>query len=265
MDKNRLSIYVSSPDSYADVLDVFLQGYRKYWPDCPYEFILTTNTKQYDGINCICNNMTCDTWVERTLAAIPAVKSKYILLMCDDLIISDNVINQDVERVLDFMDDHNIKYCRLKPFSQGDDCECNLLKWINKKTPYAINLQIAIIRMDFFREILGDGTQSAWGLENKFLKESALAPDENFEDIITVCKPIIPFIHGVYKGKWIKGSVKAIRKSGIEISTKRDFVPFATEVKMNLIEVIQNNCSPNTRVLMKKIMKLLGMKFNTDL
>lgn len=55
MDK-RLSIYVSSPDSYSDVLAVFLKGYRRYWSDCPYEFILTTNTKSYEGITCICNN-----------------------------------------------------------------------------------------------------------------------------------------------------------------------------------------------------------------
>ena len=34
MDK-RLSIYVSSPDSYSDVLAVFLKGYRRYWSDCP--------------------------------------------------------------------------------------------------------------------------------------------------------------------------------------------------------------------------------------
>ena len=47
MDK-RLSIYVSSPDSYSDVLAVFLKGYRRYWSDCPYEFILTTNTKSYE-------------------------------------------------------------------------------------------------------------------------------------------------------------------------------------------------------------------------
>ena len=59
MDK-RLSIYVSSPDSYSDVLAVFLKGYRRYWSDCPYEFILTTNTKSYEGITCICNNKQND-------------------------------------------------------------------------------------------------------------------------------------------------------------------------------------------------------------
>ena len=88
MDK-RLSIYVSSPDSYSDVLAVFLKGYRRYWSDCPYEFILTTNTKSYEGITCICNNKQNDTWVERTIAALPVIKSKYVMLMCDDIILSE--------------------------------------------------------------------------------------------------------------------------------------------------------------------------------
>lgn len=264
MKNNRLSIYVSSPDSYADVFEVFYKGFIKFWADCPYEFVLTTNTQTYKGINCICNNKLGDTWIERTLSAISAIKSKYILLMCDDLIICDNVKNQDVELVLDYMDNHNVKYCRLNPIQYGDDCECNLLKKVNKKTPYAINLQIAIIRIDFFKEMLGDGSLSAWDLENKYLKESAMAQNENFEDVVTVCKPIIPFIHGVYKGKWSKGAVKAIRKRGIEITTKRDFVPYATEVKRKIIGTIQYNCSPRTRVFLKKVMKVLGMKFSTE-
>ena len=107
MDK-RLSIYVSSPDSYSDVLAVFLKGYRRYWSDCPYEFILTTNTKSYEGITCICNNKQNDTWVERTIAALPVIKSKYVMLMCDDIILSDNVDNSLIERLLDYMDSHEI-------------------------------------------------------------------------------------------------------------------------------------------------------------
>jgi len=114
MDK-RLSIYVSSPDSYSDVLAVFLKGYRRYWSDCPYEFILTTNTKSYEGITCICNNKQNDTWVERTIAALPVIKSKYVMLMCDDIILSDNVDNSLIERLLDYMDSHEIRYCNLGP------------------------------------------------------------------------------------------------------------------------------------------------------
>ena len=155
MDK-RLSIYVSSPDSYSDVLAVFLKGYRRYWSDCPYEFILTTNTKSYEGITCICNNKQNDTWVERTIAALPVIKSKYVMLMCDDIILSDNVDNSLIERLLDYMDSHEIRYCNLGPTPKGSKIKSfPLLRSVNKQIPYAINLQFGIFRKDLFVELLG--------------------------------------------------------------------------------------------------------------
>ena len=142
MDK-RLSIYVSSPDSYSDVLAVFLKGYRRYWSDCPYEFILTTNTKSYEGITCICNNKQNDTWVERTIAALPVIKSKYVMLMCDDIILSDNVDNSLIEQLLDYMDSHEIRYCNLGPTPKGSKIKSfPLLRSVNKQIPYAINLYL---------------------------------------------------------------------------------------------------------------------------
>ena len=175
---NRLSIYVSSPDSYADVFSVFLEGYRKYWPDCPYEFILTTNTKEYEGIHCICNGEVADSWVSRTIAALPKIKSKYILMMCDDLIISDAVDKDKIECILDFMDNHNIKFCRLNPLNIGEKIsELPILRKISKQTPYAINLQIGIFNKDFFSELLGDGEKSAWDIERMINSEATFCAD----------------------------------------------------------------------------------------
>ena len=175
MDK-RLSIYVSSPDSYSDVLAVFLKGYRRYWSDCPYEFILTTNTKSYEGITCICNNKQNDTWVERTIAALPVIKSKYVMLMCDDIILSDNVDNSLIERLLDYMDSHEIRYCNLGPTPKGSKIKSfPLLRSVNKQIPYAINLQFGIFRKDLFVELLGDGSLSAWDIENSINEQAAVA------------------------------------------------------------------------------------------
>ena len=181
MDK-RLSIYVSSPDSYSDVLAVFLKGYRRYWSDCPYEFILTTNTKSYEGITCICNNKQNDTWVERTIAALPVIKSKYVMLMCDDIILSDNVDNSLIERLLDYMDSHEIRYCNLGPTPKGSKIKSfPLLRSVNKQIPYAINLQFGIFRKDLFVELLGDGSLSAWDIENSINEQAAVAPSEDYK------------------------------------------------------------------------------------
>lgn len=265
MKDNRLSIYVSSPDSYADVFGIFLKGFHKYWSDCPYEFILTTNTNSYEGITCICNNKQEDTWVERTLAALPNIKTKYVLLMCDDIIISDKVNNAIIEQLLDYMDSNDIRYCRLGPLPIGSKIESfPLLRKVNKQTPYAINLQIGVFRKDLFIELLGDGSLSAWDIENSINEQAAVAGDEDFKDVLAASNYIVPYIHGVYKGKWIRKAVSDLTKKGLYNSSGRPLVSFTQDVRICVTHWIQWKVKPTHRRKVKNLLSKLGMKFVTE-
>ncbi len=87
------------------------------------------------------------------------------MLMCDDIILSDNVDNSLIERLLDYMDSHEIRYCNLGPTPKGSKIKSfPLLRSVNKQIPYAINLQFGIFRKDLFVELLGDGSLSAWDI-----------------------------------------------------------------------------------------------------
>ena len=263
MDK-RLSIYVSSPDSYSDVLAVFLKGYRRYWSDCPYEFILTTNTKSYEGITCICNNKQNDTWVERTLAALPVIKSKYVMLMCDDIILSDNVDNSLIEQLLDYMDSHEIRYCNLGPTPKGSKIKSfPLLRSVNKQIPYAINLQFGIFRKDLFVELLGDGSLSAWDIENSINEQAAVAPSEDYKDVVAVSEYVLPYIHGVYKGKWIRHAVENLSRLSLYIDSGRGVVPLSQQIKIDMTNWLQWKISPKQRRALKNVLSRVGMKFAT--
>lgn len=265
MNSKRLSIYVSSPDSYSDVFAVFLNGYQRYWRNCPYEFILTTNTKTYEGIHCFCNNKQGDSWVERTLNVLPSITSKYILLLCDDIIICDYINNEEIEDILNYMDNNNIRFCRLKPYAfNGPKTSSSLLLRINKQTPYAVNIQIGIFRKDYFEELLGDGSLSAWDIEDCINQKAAQAENEFYDDVVVVSKEIIPHIHGVMKGGWIRTSVKKLRKKHLCGDLERSFIPWSVEFKYNLIRFISPKISLGTRRLFKKIaMKFLGVHFTT--
>lgn len=262
---NRLTIYVSSPDSYADVFDVFLKGFRKYWNDCPYDFIFTTNTYSYDGITCICNHQPGDSWVERTIAALPQIKSKYILLMCDDIIINKKVNNHDIERILDYMDNHEIRFCRMSPIRKGERIpELPILNAVNKRQPYAINLQIGIFRKDLFVELLGDGTENAWEIENWINKDAACAKDELFMDVVTVNQAVIPFVHGVMKGLWIRSAIRFIQEEFPDYVFSRAGQSIKDEIKVWLMGMFGSRLSPKSRVLMKRCLRCLGVRFVTD-
>lgn len=261
MDK-RLSIYVSSPDSYSDVLEVYLRCFKKYWNDCPYEFILTTNSRNYEGVTCICNNKPGDTWVERTIATYSHITSKYILMMCDDILINGKVDNEKIESILDYMEENDIKFCRLNPVKQGKVIsEIPYLNKVSKQMPYAVNLQIGIFRIDYFKEVLGDGTLSAWDIENKLNTEASIAEDCISSDVISANSIVIPFIHGVDKGKWYRKAISFIKKEFPDYKFMRPALPISTELKNYAIGLVQDNLSPDVRRRIKAMAQMFGFKF----
>lgn len=264
MDK-RLSIYVSSPDSYSDVLEVYLRCFKKYWNDCPYEFILTTNSRNYEGVTCICNNKPGDTWIERTIAAYSHITSKYILMMCDDILINGNVDNEKIESILDYMDENDINFCRLNPVKQGETIlGVPFLNKVNKQMPYAVNLQIGIFRMEYFKEVLGDGTLSAWDIENKLNTDASKAEDCLSSDVISANSVVIPFIHGVDKGKWYRKAISFIKKEYPEYNFVRPALPMNIELKNYAIELIQYNLSPGCRRIIKEMAQKMGFGFASN-
>lgn len=261
----RLSVYVSSPDSYADVFEVFLKGYHKYWADCPYEFILSTNNHTYEGLSCICNHKTQDSWVERTLAAMPMIRSKYILLMCDDLIISGAVDNSKIEQILDYMDEREIKFCRFKPVLRKNIIDgIPFLSKVNRQMPYAINLQIGIFRKDYFESLLGDGSLSAWDIERELINESAKAKDEFFSDVVALNRPVLPFVHGVIKGKWIRRSLSYVHKEYPEYEVKRGVISWPKQIEIDIIDAVQYKISAVRIGCLKEILRRLGFTFVTQ-
>lgn len=264
MTRNRLSIYVSSPDSYSDVFSVFYRAFFRYWKDCPYDFYLTTNTQAYEDIKCIQNNKPGDTWVERTLAAMPKIDSKYLLLMCDDTFISQPVNNIDIERILDYMDNNNIKYCRIKPIKAKDIIGKEIgLCHVSTNIPYAVNLQIGIIRKDFLMHLLGDGKKSAWEIEGNIQNKLKVDKYNNYVDIVAVNKPIVSFVHGIWKGKWIRGTYNYIKKEYPDYVFERPRLSIGLSIKILLINNLEMMTPIKARRALKSILTKLGVKFTT--
>lgn len=210
------------------------------------------------------NDKQNDTWVERTIAALPVIKSKYVMLMCDDIILSDNVDNSLIERLLDYIDSHEIRYCNLGPTPKGSKIKSfPLLRSVNKQIPYAINLQFGIFRKDLFVELLGDGSLSAWDIENSINEQAAVAPSEDYKDVVAVSEYILPYIHGVYKGKWIRHAVENLSRLSLYIDSGRGIVPLSQQIKIDMTNWLQWKISPKQRRALKNVLSRVGMKFAT--
>lgn len=263
--KNRLTIYVSSPDSYSDVFKVFLKCYRKYWSDCPYEFVLSTNTLNYEGIRTLCNYKQNDTWTERTISALKEIRSEYILLMNDDFFITNYVNNKKIEDILDLMDKHNLNFCKLAKNASGVPIEKGsyLLK-THKRQPYGKNLQVGIFRKSYITNLLGDGSKSAWDLEKEWLKDTYNAKNEYFDDIVASNEIIIDTVHGVAKGMWFPSALKKLKSLQIEVDSPRKIISKSEENRINLFRFMGKRCSPRLRYIIKKFLTKTGVKFTTE-
>jgi hypothetical protein len=253
MDK-RLQIYVTSPDSYSDVFGVCIKAFKKYWHDCPYEFVLTTNSKVYDGITCICNHKTNDSFVSRTLEYLPRAKTKYVLLMCDDIIITHRPCQDCIEKILDYMDKNNVKFCRLNPL-KGDVVEgLPYLSIPRMDEPYVINLQFGIFRTDFLLDLLGDGSLTGWDIEDKINEVADSSSHDLYDDVISVNTQVIPYIHGVDKGKWKRKAYKYIEKEYPEVNIERGRVSLFTEMKISLFHCFMWKLTKSQRIFLRSIL-----------
>jgi hypothetical protein len=242
-----------------------LKCFKKYWGNCPYELYLSTNTKKYDGITVFNNNKKNDMWTERALPVLRNLKTKYVLIMCDDLFICDTVDDKRIEKILDSMDEYNIKFCRLEVIKKGIRVRNNDdLVWVNKQMPYALNLYMGIYNREFLIEQLGDGTQSAWDIEKKWMEKTYDAPNEYYEDIVSCNKEIIKVIHGITKGKWMPSSLKKLESIDICVESTRDIMKKKDEIIFYLKHIASANLTPQKRYAVKKMLRKFGFEFSTD-
>lgn len=261
MDNNLLTVVVSSPRSYKDVFDIFYSLYTKYWNDSIYPFVLSTNYDAlYNGIQVINSNKPNDTWVERVSDLLDKIHTKYILILCDDLFFIDRVYNQDIAHVVSIMEENSLDFCRLKPIKKGNKiANSSFLVYPSKQTPYAMNLQRGIFRVNYLKELLSTNIGlSAWELESKWLANNSHG---FYTNIISVTKNVLPIIHGIEKGKYYPSALYKIKKMGLGFNTNRPVMSNYEEFKYKLMEYYCYHLPPFLRRTVKKILTLGGVKF----
>lgn len=264
-EKLRMTIFVSSPNEYQDVFQVYYQCINKYWKSCPYEVVLATNNQKYEGISVVNNYLSGDSWTERTIPVLQKIQSKYVLLMCDDILLIDDVDTIELSKILDDMDCYHINFCRLKPYKKGVQVsDSSNLLYLNRRAPYAKNLQIGIYNRDYLLELLGDGTKSAWKLECEWVKESLNAPNEFFDDIVACKNEVLPFVHGVIKGKWFPSAVFQLKRRSVWCKSDREILTKYQERKIKLISKVGYILSPRAKWRIKKLLSRFGFKFVTE-
>jgi len=233
---NECTILVASCDKYADLLVPFVQLFKKYWPDCPFELMLVTETDpQVNGFDRV---LACGkglNWAERERRALKEIATPYVMMLCDDYYLSEPVDMALVMKRFEQMKRFNAVNLRMipnpkptkansKPFAE------DLLEY-RKNTAYCIATQAGFWELGFLRK-LAEGKTSIWDFERYGSFEVG---DEKRPLLVTPTKEF-PFLDAVHKGYWETWGVQCLKDNGIDYDfSKRGLPPF----KIRLIEGVK--------------------------
>ena len=239
MKASDMTIMVCSCDAYEDTWYPFFKLFSKYWPDCPYEIILNTESKiyEYPGLNIKTFSFYKNGKVpygKRMLRHLKEVKTPYLLVLMDDFFFRDDVKQEEIEKVKNYLASDK----RAVVFSFQD-----VVDELNEKSAkydgyykrpkygeYKLNFQPAVWKTSVFQKTWsGRGFASPWDWEQ--LVNFRVCNDKfDFYVLPDVqCQPInygyncakiesLRAKWGVYRGKWVVDTVKDLfEENGIEI------------------------------------------------
>lgn len=264
MTSNKLTILISSPESYRDVFNISAELFLKNWPDCPYRkmyatdfcpnniLLLSGSRNIYKDFEIFCFPES-EELVSRTKNALKNITTKYVMLICDDIFLVKKIKNVDFIGLIDIMDANKIVYCRLMKSRIMVSYKNRISKYIyclSYNQPYGRNLQVAIWDTNFLKELLSNAPNDAYAIEENWLKD-ALEKGNN----------IIPghcyfhnkyFYHSIYKGRWVRDAERVVKKQKVQFVTKRPKLSIKTSFLNKIKKIMRSLLSTKSRVNLKK-------------
>ncbi len=221
--RNRdCTVVVASCDRYADLLPPFSALWRKFWPNCPFETALVTETAPTEKL-AFDRVLACGrggTWCSRLVTALAQVKTPYVLLLCDDYYLTASVDTALVLRRLEQAKRFDAVNLRLIPNPETKVPYREGLREYRKNTAYCIATQAGFWNREFLLK-LAHGKASIWEFERKGSFDLA---DEARPILGTPTKEF-PFVDAVHKGCWEPFGVKALKENGIGYDFTRRGLP----------------------------------------
>ena len=224
MKSAEVSVLVGSCDKYADLLPPFLTLFRKFWPDCPYEIVLVTESDPHLPFD---RTIACGSgknWASRLVEALDAVDTPYVLMLCDDYYLEAPVDTALIESRLEEM--KRARAVNLRMIPNPRPTENNSVEFSSDLRSYRIGAAYSVATQAGlwdrgFLKHLATGKTSIWDFERLGSFEKR---DERFPLLVTKKKEF-PFIDAVHKGYWEKAGVRVLRENAIEYDFRSRSTP----------------------------------------
>ena len=232
MKNSDCSVLVCSCDKYHDVEKPFASLWRKFWPDCPFETVLLSETLSSEGFDRAILTGGGKTWCEMLAEALEKIESPYVLMLMNDYFLNAPVDTAAFLRRLDEARRFDAASLRLNPLPPSHKAwEGSDLFEMPKNVAYCVTCQASIWNREFLLG-LAHRNKSAWEFERY---GSFMVSDEKRPLLVTPTKEF-PFVDAVHKGYWETFGLAVCRENDIDLTgITRTLPPF----KIRLIEGVK--------------------------
>ncbi len=233
------TILVTSCDAYLDVVGPFVALWRKYWPDCPFETVLLSETLLSEGFDRVILTGKGKTWCQMLVEALDQISTPYVVMLMNDYYLEAPVDTANFLRRLEQAKTFNVANLRLNPnppgrtpFSVGG-AVFDLFEF-PKNEAYCVTCQTGIWNREYLRG-LAARNKSAWEFERfgSFMLEGETRP------LLVTPTREFPFLDVVHKGYWEPWGVRVLKENGIAYDfSKRGTPSFKVRVREGVKSLI---------------------------
>ena len=262
---HNYSILIDCPDSYSDILDIFLKYLNKNWSDCPAKIFITTNFYKIDNLKNI-QFVKCGEGlnsIQRSAVALKEIKDEYILILDCDCFISKKVDNNEIDSIIKFAKDYGIKYVRVWKTKNKEQIKypssCDGFYFCNKKARYSKSLMANIWKKTEYEDVVVGTGLDGWKIESKWLDDTKTDSPGFSPTYCYYANDPLHILHSVYKGKWIRKAYRIIKKhfALTEQAKNRGTMSIKQTIKVNVSCFFKNHFSSKT---INRIKKTIGNK-----
>ena len=227
MKNTDCTVLVCSCDKYHDVERPFISLLHRFWPDCPLETVLLSETLSTEGFDRVVLTGPGKTWCEMLVEALAQIDTPYVLLLMNDYFLNAQVDTKAFLKRLDEAKRFNAASLRLNPLPKGRKPwrGADLME-MPKNVAYCVTCQTSIWNREFLLD-LARRNKSAWEFERY---GSFMTGAEKRPLLVTQTKEF-PFVDAVHKGYWEKFGLEVCRENGIDLAgITRTLPPFKARV-----------------------------------
>lgn len=230
--KKQCTFLVSSCDKYEEAWHPYFSLLMKNWPDCPFDVVLSTESKKYTEYNVRTINKSGN-WGERLIYVLNEIQTPYVIFSLEDFFLQRKVRSDRVVDCLEFMMTHCNVACIYFNRISGYCVEPSDLDGFTKMVPndeyneYILNCQMGLWNKDFLIRTLKK-IEDPWSFEVKGYKYNKEIIDKYLfycssvtrydaireEDIFSyLCERRLGY--GIWRSKWEWNNRKLFEENDI--------------------------------------------------